>query len=96
MVLQVRDHLTHAAVSVLDLEAYQATGKIENPFWKITIRAKSRLLLTPPAAAELLAAGSIVPLPADACIPWQEGYEKHRAKKRENTCRGIAGPRFIG
>jgi hypothetical protein len=96
LVLQVRDHLTKKAVNVLDLECYVATAKIETPFWKITVPTKTKLLLTPPAAEQLLAAGSIVSLPAYPCIPWREGYEAASAEKRKNTSRGIAGPRFIG
>ena len=95
IVLQVRDHQTGEAVNVLDLECYAATAKIDTPFWKTTVPAGSKLFLTPAAAVNLLAAGSIVPIPPEVCIPWRDGQEAQAVTRWTNKYRGGNGPRFM-
>lgn len=95
LVVQIRDHVSRETVDASDLECYRATGRIETPFWKITVFKNSTLILTQAAAADMLAAGSIVLVPPESCIPWRVGHEEQAVTKWKNKSRGGNRPRFM-
>jgi hypothetical protein len=74
-VLQVRHIGTGKAVLASELGCYVATSTISTPWWRQTIRASAKLLLTEEAAAEMIQAGTIRPLAPQVLVRWRDGCD---------------------
>ncbi len=73
--IQLIDLDTGEPVTARELLCYRVKSPIETPFFKVRLQACSRLLLTPAAAAPLLASGKIEILLPEILIPHRKGFE---------------------
>lgn len=84
LVIQLRHHSTGAIIPATDLACYVALGRIETPWYRMTVGKRSKLFLTDEAAADMLAAGTIEPLPPADLIPWREAKDRHKAQAEDD------------